>query len=1038
MEGRVPSLDYSVSIDTISAMMRNPFSKKKWKNFQLSQLFNSSNSTTKSYVMDLHVFHQGEVNVNKWLVVSSLGSGQTRNMALDRRYLVHNLTPVGGVAACISQNGLPVNPGPQSCILSPVCLSEKMELPVTIMGCFLIFHIGGRYLFDRDGSKTASLNSKKHLMEAWNKELMMCVRDSYMDLVLELHKLQVGSQNHKHYDALSSILSAYGNNIYSFWPRTPPKPSTDSNETESEWVIQTVIRPFYERIVNLPVWQLYRGDLVKAHEGMFLSQSSNDMSSRLPAGNVCSFIKEHYPVFSVPSDLVSEILAVGFQVREIKPQMIRSLLKASRLFAPRSIDIYLDVLDYCVSDIQCWLSSEDCEAESSAVRNPDILQTLNPSSNNNQGGDALEIVGNLGRALYDFGCGVVEDITRSSNLAQNPAVVDDKLYSRGTLHFTVQELKGLPFPTARKSLSRLGSTELWIGTKEQQTLMGPLEEKFISSMCLERPALSYCLLKRALHGFLKLVPFTPYLLSQHLISIFSEGWVSHVHESNRIPWISWGRESEPLAGPSPEWLKLFWKTFNSLDGDLSLVSKWPFIPAFLNRAVLCRIRDRNLVFIPPLTEMEKSDVEFDNKELFSMSFQMFKSRYNWLFLLLNQCHIPVYDMEFLNEGAPNVCFPPLGRSLGQEVASKILASKRAGYFLQPQPFPHEDRDRLFNLFMSDFKSSSESCYKTEEIDVLRELPIYKTTIRSYTSLCNDEQCLIPSNAFFHPKNALCLSSSSDENPFYRFLQVNEINNHEILIRFALPGFEDKTLEEQENILKYLYVNWPEIQSDSRAIDVIKESHFVRNANEHCSRLFRPIDLLDPFDPLLMSVFFDERDRFPGERFTSDGWIRILKKTALRTSSEAGTLLECARKMELNGKEAVKHMQDKNDDIDSELCPPKGISSEQWALAESVVETIFANLATLYDNSFCGSLSTIAFVPAEKGFPSIGGKKGGKKVFCAFNEAILLKDWPLAWSCSPILVRESVVPPEFARGALQFRSPPPFPTVLKHLQVYGNA
>ncbi|PWA90860.1 pyruvate dehydrogenase E1 component subunit beta-1 [Artemisia annua] len=43
--------------------------------------------------------------VDQWLVLLSLGSGQTRNMALDRRYLAYNLTPVAGVAVHILRNG---------------------------------------------------------------------------------------------------------------------------------------------------------------------------------------------------------------------------------------------------------------------------------------------------------------------------------------------------------------------------------------------------------------------------------------------------------------------------------------------------------------------------------------------------------------------------------------------------------------------------------------------------------------------------------------------------------------------------------------------------------------------------------------------------------------------------------------------------------------------------------------------------------------------------------------------------------------------
>lgn len=79
-----PSEDYSVCIDPSSAMMRNPFSEKKWRKFQISRLFSSSNAAIKLNVIDVITKQGGASFVDQWLLVLSLGSGQTRNMALDR------------------------------------------------------------------------------------------------------------------------------------------------------------------------------------------------------------------------------------------------------------------------------------------------------------------------------------------------------------------------------------------------------------------------------------------------------------------------------------------------------------------------------------------------------------------------------------------------------------------------------------------------------------------------------------------------------------------------------------------------------------------------------------------------------------------------------------------------------------------------------------------------------------------------------------------------------------------------------------------
>lgn len=83
-ENLQPSLDYSISIDPSFSIARNPFSEKKWRKFQLSRLFSTSSAAIKMNVIDVHVIHGGNYFIDKWLVVLCLGSGQTRNMALDR------------------------------------------------------------------------------------------------------------------------------------------------------------------------------------------------------------------------------------------------------------------------------------------------------------------------------------------------------------------------------------------------------------------------------------------------------------------------------------------------------------------------------------------------------------------------------------------------------------------------------------------------------------------------------------------------------------------------------------------------------------------------------------------------------------------------------------------------------------------------------------------------------------------------------------------------------------------------------------------
>lgn len=78
------SQDYSICVDSSLGIMRNPFSEKKWRKFQISRLFSSSNAAIKLHIIDVNLYQGGSRVVDRWLVVLSLGSGQTRNMALDR------------------------------------------------------------------------------------------------------------------------------------------------------------------------------------------------------------------------------------------------------------------------------------------------------------------------------------------------------------------------------------------------------------------------------------------------------------------------------------------------------------------------------------------------------------------------------------------------------------------------------------------------------------------------------------------------------------------------------------------------------------------------------------------------------------------------------------------------------------------------------------------------------------------------------------------------------------------------------------------
>ncbi|GAB4842779.1 hypothetical protein Ancab_012754 [Ancistrocladus abbreviatus] len=1090
-----PSQDYSVHVDSSFATIRNPFAEKKWRKFQISRLFSSSNAGTKMHVIDVN-WSRGESKVaDRWLIVLSLGSGQTRNMALDRRYLAYNLTPVAGIAAHISRNGNRPDTYVSSLILSPLPLTVDMHMPVTLLGCFLVRHNKGRYLFKFQEGTEQQPDAGSQLMEAWNKELMACVRDSYIEMVMGIQKFRrgpVGSVDElgaSH--AIGLALKSYSDNCYSLWPRSHSQPpsgltvdtcdSMSASEPKADWecIIERVVRPFYARLADLPVWQLYSGNLVKVEEGMFLSQPGNGVGDTLLPATVCNFVKEHYPVFSVPWDLITEIQAVGVEVREIKPKMVRDLLRVSSTsIVVRSVEAYVDVLEYCLSDIQLpksfdsseatdFVNSNSVQSENSVlianVRGLHGISTHGPATS---GGDALEMMTSLGKALFDFGRGVVEDIGKAGGpLVQRTATAGSSTnnISRTGNQFLpiAAELRGLPCPTAANHLARLGITDIWVGNKEQQMLLMPFEGKFVHLKLLERPILADIFSNCTLQSMLKLQRFSFHLLAKHMSLLFHESWVNHVMNSNMAPWFSWenNTNSGGEGGPAPEWIRLFWRIFNGSSDDLSLFADWPLIPAFLGRPVLCRIRERHVVFIPPpiadttsgnsvfergASENVLGGFSMDNMILsetmlpYLLAFKTAQTCYPWLLSLLNQCNIPIYDPSFLECAVQCDCLPALGQSLGQVIASKLVAAKRAGYFPELTSFLASDREELFNLFVSDFSSNS-SNYGREELEVLRALPIYKTVVGSFTRLDGQDLCIIASTSFIKPFDEHCLSytMNSSESLLLRALGVPELSDKQIFMRFGLPGFESKTQSDQEDILIYLYINWQDLLVDAYVLDALKETNFVRNADEFSLELSKPKDLFDPSDALLMSVFSGERKRFPGERFSTDEWLQILRKLGLRTAVEADIILDCARRVEFLGAEYIKQCGEE-DSFDTELANSQiELSLEMLSLAESVLEAIFANFAILYSNNFCNALGKIVCVPAERGLPNMGGKRGGKRVLSSYSETILLKDWPLAWSCAPILSKANVVPPEYSWGLLHLRSPPPFLTVLKHLQIIGR-
>ncbi|KAH8950638.1 hypothetical protein BDL97_10G095900 [Sphagnum fallax] len=466
-----------------------------------------------------------------------------------------------------------------------------------------------------------------------------------------------------------------------------------------------------------------------------------------------------------------------------------------------------------------------------------------------------------------------------------------------------------------------------------------------------------------------------------------------------------------------------------------------------------------------VTETKDVDLMLSSSTILSSSdidrptrgFLELESQHPWLLPLLRDCNVPVFDHRFLDCQVAELCSPPEGFSLAQIVVSKFLALQQAGC-LSPSELTLQPTncDALFSFFAASthhigisMSSSAALAYNSDELELLRSLPIYKTRRGVYVSVDPQLHCVVFLNVFLQPDDELCLQYQVPEEGglLCSTLGIPELTDHEVMARFALPGFSAQIEQEQERILVYLHMNWATMRQNEAVVSSMRATKFIRSGDggviddgsTRSLTLFAPPDLLDPQNPLLKRVFSAEVAKFPSGQFATPGWLSILRVAGLWSVMDASLLLDCAVKVEELGQQSSQTSELGNAFDVSEVATDSGsVSTEVWTTAGMLMEALLSNFASVYGTNFCEALGRIAFVPAERGIPNVGGAAGGtRKVLAAYSEAVLLKDWPLAWTSAPILATSSVVPPEFSWGAFRLRSPPAFPTVLAHLEMVGK-
>ncbi|KAJ7566796.1 hypothetical protein O6H91_02G118900 [Diphasiastrum complanatum] len=1095
----IPQQLFSVGVDPARAALRNPFQEQKWRKFQLSSIFGGFSLPSKVHTIDILLVENGKQIVDKWLVVQSLASGRTRDMALDKKYLSYNLTPIAGVAAHISRNGSAPPTALESCILAPVPLPTAFNLPVTIMGHFLVSLSGGRHISNCSDtpikastavSQDPAVSQKDRVYAIWNRELLACVCDSYVELLQEVQHL------HHFRASLPDASKKLGLNIsflagtaYSFWPRSKALlPIIGLLESASgqdncyrntvndvTWLVEWLIKPIYLRLADLPVWQLHGGTRTKLAEGVFLAPPGIEHHGVAPQETVCEFLKTHYRVFAVPWDLTLEVKGLGIPIKELTPHTLRNLLKVPTVAAAvPSILTQIDLLDYCSADLHSLISSfegkgDNTVAPASSIAISSIRRSgqLYNSSDTSPGdmvvGEDGPGFSGIGRLIADFGTGVLEDLNGIRRDRAPSQIQVNCLSERSDAEFSmmVSDMKGLACPTAAGLMVKLGISELWLGNREQQSLLPSLEGKFVHSVCLERSSLRAVLSCEAVQAQLNIRAFSSQLLAANLGVVFSKEWLASSRNGSMLPWVPWDHEMDLSlrGGPSYEWLIYFWKNANpTSEAELSLFSHYPLIPAVASSSILVRLEQRHLVFVPPTCQdhpidsvvsenraaMPASGGEaINNSEDLRQAFENIEKHYPWLLPLLQKCQIPVYDRHFLNCNALQCLGSNQGKSIVHVILSTCLALQRAGCLLLPElALTSAECDSLFTFFaaciheiLTSSSSVPTSTLTDEETGFLASLPIFKTKQGNHVALNRESYYFVSPEGFIQPEEENCLPylSASSGGSLYRCIGIPELAAHDVMARYALPKFDQLSRHQQECVLLYLLGNWSSLKQQVSVVAALKETRFVQNGTYE-SKLFFPSELFDPENMLLKRIFAGENSKFPADHFCTNDWLLILRDAGLRTATNAELFLECAKKVEEHGKQNVA-ASDFDDFLEESSSPDGKLSSEVWDMAGMLVQEIIRNLASVYSSNFCDSLSRIVFVPAEKGIPCLG--RISQRVLASYNGAVLLKDWPLAWTCSPILAKPGVIPPEFAWGALHLRSPPPIRTVIRHLQEVGK-
>eukprot|EP00897_Mesotaenium_endlicherianum_P007203 jgi/Mesen1/6510/ME000332S05518 len=880
---------------------------------------------------------------------------------------------------------------------------------------------------------------------------------------------------------------------------------------EVQAITEGLIKPLYVKLAELPLWLLNGGGMGKAHEAMFLALPGEMGCCEAPLEAVGRFLHAHHKVFDLPWELACELEGAGVAVQQFTPRMLRALLRALNTADLNSdSEAQLDLLEYCCADI-CreaapssppGLPQQRQQQQVPLGRNISSLPGGGPVAGGAHRG-APELLDEF--ATFEVDTQAVGDLngvpvpTAASSVAR---------LGTGVLLLATPQQQSL-LPGASSTFvhsgwtSRPGLLALFLHPAARTTLLlKPFSPQELLWVHWLRTFWTYVdPHKLALFNHWPLIPAVT--SGAMLVPVKHRELVFVPPAASELPP---GAARADVASSVPP---------GALDATQRATSAAP--PSGSSRAMgrfHSREKEGRNAVCPPKSEpgpSASSDEEEEEKDQ-DGRFEELERSHPWLMPLLRRLGVPVFDRWFLDTRVLVSCSPPAGRSLPQ--------LRLRGLHLATPVAPAE-AELLLILLASPFRTTGPfsaaqvSPYTGEEAALIRSLPIFRTVQGAQVALDLAVHCIVPPGAFLHPESTTCLlhRPAPEIAPLFQAVGVPTLADKDVLTRFALPGFGGLTKADQKRTLSYVLVNWHSLREDEALKSALKEARFVLpgcpapaaaaaagceagwragaragagaevsgsvmdvNAGEEEAQnqqqqqrqeplqRVRPTDLMDPHKQLLRQVYGDEPARCPGGEFASSQWLAVLRDAGLRTSMDAATLLECARKVESLSHH--QHHQQQSLRLEGERGGPAARDGEGWenfneeelstsggrgearALARvdarggagalghsgAAAETILGNFAAVFDRRFCEQLSRIRFVPAHRGIPS--GSRGDCRVLTLYSHVLLHRDWPLAWTCTPVIARASLVPPEFAWRFLQIQSPPPFAAVLGHLKKVG--